>query len=507
MTLGNPARWGLLGLLVAASAAAQPMQMPDVAQMSGTPRPDPAVPAGTLTVKVVRGEMAALAPVGTKVYLVAMSSKGEVAVQMREVNDEGRAEFTGLAVDGLTAYYPLAALGEDRLAGQAVVLPPKVGVRMMLAGAKAGEPPVDDEGRDHEGVNDAPAMPKAGEIEVLVRGHVSGGAKLSLRPLTGGEAREATLEGGDDDLRAVVKDVPAGQVYVAEVLAQKTLLRSTPFLTAAHAGVRRIIFGYDGLLFALQGGAQPDDEGLWFELRMLVANVSPAPFDPGPAGVLLPLPDGARSAKLQEDDPSFTIDGGQAVRARRAIPPGQVSADVMLSLPIENGQVDVAMAAPLGMFQSQLAVLKTDNMVLTPPAGTKAPDVRRADDGREYYVLADLQIAPGDALRFKVAGLPVPAHWEGWVRALAGVLVSLLVALGVVAATRRPRRRAEPATGADAKRELGQRRERLYAELVALERLRASQRIDASEFDVKRKAIMTKLVLVHREMDDLEAGA
>ena len=30
---------------------------------------------------------------------------------------------------------------------------------------------------------------------------------------------------------------------------------------------------------------------------------------------------------------------------------------------------------------------------------------------------------------------------------------------------------------------------------------------DASEFDVKRKAIMTKLVMVHRELDDLEAGA
>ena len=114
-------------VLSAANAAAQPMM--DPTQMSGVSRPDPQVPEGVLTVKVVRGAVGQYAPVGTKVHLVGVSADGKVTDTVQAVTGDGRAEFTGLDREGMTAYYAMTLFEDDRLMSQqAVVLPPKVGV-------------------------------------------------------------------------------------------------------------------------------------------------------------------------------------------------------------------------------------------------------------------------------------------------------------------------------------------------------------------------------------------
>src|SRR5262249_2466288 len=125
-----------------------------------------------------------------------------------------------------------------------------------------------------------------------------------------------------------------------------------------------------------------------------------------------------------------------------------------------------------------------------------------------YWVLENFNIVPGQSLHFDVVGLPLADPWQAWARALAGAMVLALVVLAVAVAVRRPRRSVpQPrAAGADAQRQLRARRERLYAELVALERARLQQRVDAAAFDAQRKAIMTKLVLVHREIEEIEGA-
>ena len=101
--------------------------MPDPRQMSGKPRPDQAVPAGTITVRVIRGDMGLLASPGTPVHLVATGADGKTTVRTEPVNAQGRAEFKGLATDGSVVYYALTLLDGDRLFSEQVVLPPKIG--------------------------------------------------------------------------------------------------------------------------------------------------------------------------------------------------------------------------------------------------------------------------------------------------------------------------------------------------------------------------------------------
>src|SRR5262249_41024153 len=98
----------ILVALLAGVAHAQ--QMPDPRQMSGIPRPDPQVAEGTVTVKVVLGDLTKLAPAGTLVHLVAIKSDGTIAKLTRPLADDGRAEFTDLARDGGTAYYAFCLL-------------------------------------------------------------------------------------------------------------------------------------------------------------------------------------------------------------------------------------------------------------------------------------------------------------------------------------------------------------------------------------------------------------
>jgi hypothetical protein len=107
-------------------------------------------------------------------------------------------------------------------------------------------------------------------------------------------------------------------------------------------------------------------------------------------------------------------------------------------------------------------------------------------------------------LKLDIAGLPLPAAWQAWARALAGFVVIALVALAIVIAVRRPAQRSAP-TAAERRNDLYARRDRLYEALVALERARVAGKIEPAAFDAQRKGIMTRLVLVHRELDELDA--
>src|SRR5262249_42089664 len=144
--------------LVASSAAHAQMagapQMPDVREMSGIPRPDQAVPAGTLTVRVVQGELGRLAPKGSQVHLVGVAANGRATLTTAALNGEGRGAGGGgpprLARAGPVAYYALATLGEAGLQPEVVSLPPEGGGGLMPAGRKlaAAGKPIGDRGDD-----------------------------------------------------------------------------------------------------------------------------------------------------------------------------------------------------------------------------------------------------------------------------------------------------------------------------------------------------------------------
>lgn len=115
----------LVALLTVGADAQMPpgAQMPDPSQMSGIPLPTGEIPAGTVTVRVVRGSLTN-AVTDHPVELV-----GQVSGSAR-TNDQGRAEFRGLAIGARLK--AATTVDGQRLESQEFALPPNAGVRVML---------------------------------------------------------------------------------------------------------------------------------------------------------------------------------------------------------------------------------------------------------------------------------------------------------------------------------------------------------------------------------------
>ena len=116
----------LVTLLVIFSslALAQPMMI-DPSKMSGIPRPDPQVPAGTITVRLIRGELSNRMT-GIEVGLVGADGK------VRTAEDRRRGARDLLRADGAGAVQAKATDGVEELASQPIELQRDIGSRVML---------------------------------------------------------------------------------------------------------------------------------------------------------------------------------------------------------------------------------------------------------------------------------------------------------------------------------------------------------------------------------------
>jgi len=122
----------LITLLCSAILAWQPVtmaQMPDARQMSGVPLPVADLPAGTVTVRVVRGTITNVIS-GQLVELTGGSS-----TLSAKTNDAGRAEFNGL-IPG-TKVRATATVNGERLESQGFTVPASGGTRVALVATDA----------------------------------------------------------------------------------------------------------------------------------------------------------------------------------------------------------------------------------------------------------------------------------------------------------------------------------------------------------------------------------
>lgn len=127
---------GLVAAFVIATAVAgigrpAAAQMPDLAQMSGTPLPSGDLPAGTVSVRVVRGDLT------NNVAGQPVELHGGAGDRRATTDESGRATFAGLPAGARV--HVLAVVDGQRLESQNFDVPAEGGVKVMLvAGATAG---------------------------------------------------------------------------------------------------------------------------------------------------------------------------------------------------------------------------------------------------------------------------------------------------------------------------------------------------------------------------------
>lgn len=138
-----------------AAGAGGPMMrggMPNPREMSGMARPESNDDPRSLTIRVVRGQMSNNVP-DHPVHLVAFASDGSVTRMTQRTDAGGRVQFKDLDTRKV-AYYAMSVLprqlGErtvgDRLRSSIIMMPPQVGLRLLLAGElpDGGAAPAED---------------------------------------------------------------------------------------------------------------------------------------------------------------------------------------------------------------------------------------------------------------------------------------------------------------------------------------------------------------------------
>lgn len=121
-------------LFTSPSPASAQLQMPDPKQMSGIPRPVTDLPAGHVSVRLIRGQLSN----NVSGHPVEMHAGGKVITTKTDEN--GRAEFSGVAAG--SAVKAVALVDGERLESQEFPWPAEGGIRLMLvATAKGGDAP------------------------------------------------------------------------------------------------------------------------------------------------------------------------------------------------------------------------------------------------------------------------------------------------------------------------------------------------------------------------------
>ena len=482
----------MLALLTASAAAlAQPM-MVDPSKMSGIPRPDPQVPAGTITVRLIRGELSNRM-VGVEVALAEQGGE----VQLQKTDDNGRATFSGLTRGG--TFQARASDGTEELTSQPIALGSDVGSRVMLVfqpkGGSAAAAVAD-------GAAHADKQLPAGTL--MVRAVGEGGAPqpglavvLALARAGEGGVKEFKAKTDDKgEARFGGLDAKPDSGYLAEVIKDGSRFSSKPFRMQENVGSRVIVdvrpVSRDVSALRIGPGSHficeiTDDVVQVVEVWRLM-NPSASAVDPGPNGLHLPLPDKALSAQPgPQNPPNFTVVNHEAV-LRGPIPPGDTEIQVMFALAYEGGTLNFQQRTPIAFDDVAMVTEKIDGLGVD---GNQLSTEERELQGRKLVLYRGPGTSPGGVIELRFHGLP---HADPTWRYVAVTLaLAFILGFGVYAAR---------GSGARATRErLEQQREHLLNELAALADS-GGERHEGKRAH-KKEELTARLVRVYRELDEV----
>ncbi len=379
-----------------AASAQMPGGMPDAKQMSGVPLPVADLPAGTVTVRVVRGAMTNVIP-NQEVEL-----SGGPSVMKAKTNEAGRAEFSGLTPG--TSVKATAIVNGERLESQQFTVPSNGGTRVALV------------------ATDAEAQ------------------KMAQAP-----AQRGTVDFGPQS---------------------------------------RFVF-------------EMGDEAMNIFMLLEVVNAAKTPVQP-PQPLVLTLPADAQGAGVMEGSAPNAVVQGKQLTINGPFAPGSTLVQAGFSLPIDGGSLTWEQRLPAALPQLSIMAQKVGDMQLQSPQVAEHRDM--PVQGEMFIVAKGPGIAAGQPFRLTFTGLP---HHATWPRNLAlGLAVIVLAAGGWASA-----RQTKPAAAEQARRKrLDARRERLFAELTALEQQHRDRSIDPERYGARRKELVAALERIYAELDG-EAAA
>jgi hypothetical protein len=561
MTRGK--RLSLVGLVVFSVAAllapppttshAQPAAgggMPNLRAIAGRPLPDPGMPSGMVTVRVAR-KTPANGVADAEVTAIIENPGGEGRKRTARTDSGGRATFE--AVPAGHRFHAEVVVDKEKLATETFPIPEAGGVRTMLIAGLGAEGGAGEEG-DTAGAGSGPAegarphkpfslgfiagaahvdetLP-TGVIDVLAldqQGHPLANQALELGKVSATREVEVLEQVTGADGKARFSNVlppstigkgangaggASGAIAAAVVMDRGGMRLSTEGFQVPETGgglsveLRVPQVSSDPSLVTIAAGGriilQLREEGISVIETLPLENRSDRIFDPGVGGVEIPLPSEAVGIEGAEGPHRIEIRKGIGVAVHGPIPPrplqdpsGKSPDEITFGffLPTRGSSLSFQQRFPNGLGEFTFVTEQIPTTLSIDSAQITGRQERELS-GKKYWLMRGEPIPPGGVLRFTARGLPAPNQ--------AGRVVSGVLALGLMlGAAIFGRRRGGGAAASkeqSARETLIQRRERLFADLVAVE----GKRTSAGAIKAERDDLVRKLEGVYRELATLD---
>jgi len=517
----------LIALVLSAPAAWA--QMPDLKTMAGRPLPVSDLEAGSVSIRVARKTPA---DVVTKVNVVATlaDEQGNRTTKMAPTGADGRALFEGIAPG--TIFHAEAEVDGERLASTNFAMPSSGGVRIMLIAGIGAEPaPMDEAPVDLEqkqsrfeisamvGKVDEASELSPGVLDVRVmdaEGKPVGNQIVRVAQMARDGAVKAYEATTNDTGTARLSDLPTGVEYGFVAVTELGGMRvgSQPFRMPATAGMRALLEPLKSTKDASKLlTASPSyivmeyrEGGVVVQENLTIQNSGTTMYDPSPGALRFDLPTGFVQAQAMAEGTPLELEPGVAMMMRARIMPSagsraETAARFAFLMPTD--------ADPELTFTQTFPVSLTETLLLVPEGpmgkleikgeGIEYLDVRKMETGVQVHRYKMPDLKAGQPIKFTVTGYPILSRTGHRVTA---VLVALLVLFAIVGSLVV---RKQSGTTVAQRAELEKRREKLFADLQALEEQRLSGRDDPGLMD-RRQDLVGKLESIYKEVAALDRG-
>ena len=363
-------------------------------------------------------------------------------------------------------------------------------------------------------VND---LPDASISVRLIRGQLSNNISSHAVELHFANGRVIKVN-TDDAGRAQFDKVPPG-VVKASADVDGEHLESQEFEAPKQGGIRLMLVATDKNAAATKPAApeapavtgkitlsensrivfEPGDEDVAVYYILELVNTTTNPVTPDPPFVF-DMPKGAQGTTLLDGSSSIARTNGAHVSLAGPVPPGKTIIQLVAEMPVDSGALDITQTFPASMDRLSVLVKKVGETKLTSPTIERQQEF--PNDGQVVIGAMGGTIPAGKPIELHLTDLP---HHSAAPRYTALSLAGVVVLVGVFVATRK-----QEAGAVDAERtRLVTRREKLFGELVKVERERRGGRQDERSA-ARREELMAQLEHVYGALDDADpdrAGA
>jgi hypothetical protein len=239
---------------------------------------------------------------------------------------------------------------------------------------------------------------------------------------------------------------------------------------------------------------EPGEDGLTVFNIYQIVNTARVPVQPA-VPITFTLPEKAGRASLLEGSSPLASVAGAQVNVRGPFPPGMTLVQFAYTLPYSGDSCTVSQRIPAALAQLAVVVQRLGNTRLSSSQVSEQRDVTA--EGQTYILGQGPPLPAGTDITFVLSGLP---HAPDWPRNVAVALAMLVLASGTYGAVR-----ARAGAGHE-RRRLEAERERLFAELTALEESYRSGGVESQAYASRRRGIVAALEAIYAALDETAAA-